>query len=64
MVEIIMAKLKKRYNLTGGGDLQWFLGMEIIGDRRKGYAALTHPLRRWWCLFLGDRRDSSAPLEA
>ena len=30
MVEVIMAKLKKRYNLTGGGDLQWFLGIKII----------------------------------
>ena len=32
MVEVIVAKLKKRYNLTGGGDLQWFLGIEIIRD--------------------------------
>ena len=40
MVEVIMAKLKKHYNLIGGGDLQWFLGMEIIQDRRKGYVAL------------------------
>ena len=32
MVEAIMAKLKKRYNLTGGGDLQWFLEIEIIRD--------------------------------
>ena len=40
MVEAIMVKLKKRYNLMGGGDLQWFLGMEIIQDRYKGYAAL------------------------
>ena len=30
MMEVIMAKLKKRYNFTGGGDLQWFLGIEII----------------------------------
>ena len=41
MVEAIVAKLKKRYNLTGGGNLQWFLGIEIIRDRRRGYAALT-----------------------
>ena len=40
MVEAIMVKLKKRYNLTGGEDLQWFLGMEIIRDRYKGYAVL------------------------
>ena len=30
IVEVIMAELKKRYNLTGGKDLQWFLGIEII----------------------------------
>ena len=41
IMEAIMAELKKRYNLTGGGDLQWFLGMEIIRDRRGGHAALT-----------------------
>ena len=35
-----MVKLKKHYNFIGGGDLQWFLGMEIIRDRRKGYVAL------------------------
>ena len=35
-----MAELKKRYNLTGGGDLQWFLGMEIIQDQYKGYVIL------------------------
>ena len=40
MVEAIMAKLKKYYNLTGNKDLQWFLGMEIIQDRYKGYIAL------------------------
>ena len=36
-----MAELKKYYNLTGGRDLQWFLGIEIIQDRYKRYAALT-----------------------
>ena len=41
MVEAIMAELKKYYNFTGGGDLQWFLGIEIIRDRCKGYVALT-----------------------
>ena len=40
IMEAIMAELKKRYNFTGGGDLQWFLGMEIIRDRYKGYVAL------------------------
>ena len=35
-----MAELKKRYDLTGGGDLQWFLGIKIIRDRHRGYAAL------------------------
>ena len=41
MVEAIMAKLKKHYNLTGGKNLQWFLGIEIIQDRRRGYVTLT-----------------------
>ena len=40
MVEVIMAELKKRYNLTGGEDLQWFLGIKIIRDRYRGYVAL------------------------
>ena len=36
-----MIKLKKRYKFTGGENLQWFLKMEIIRDRRKEYVALT-----------------------
>ena len=40
MVEVIMAELKKRYNLTGGGNLQWFLGMKIMQDRYRGCVAL------------------------
>ena len=40
-MEVIITKLKKHYNLTGGGDLQWFLGIEIIQDQRKRYAILT-----------------------
>ena len=32
MVEAIMVKLKKHYDLTGGRDLQWFLRIEIIRD--------------------------------
>ena len=36
-----MAELKKRYNLSGGKDLQWFLRMEIIRDRYKRYITLT-----------------------
>ena len=40
MVKAIMVKLKKHYNLTGGKDLQWFLRMEIIRDRRRGYVTL------------------------
>ena len=29
-------QLNTRYKLTGGGPLQWFLGMEVIRDRAKG----------------------------
>ena len=35
-----MAELKKRYNLIGGKDLQWFLGIEIIQDQYKRYVVL------------------------
>ena len=40
MVEVIMVELKKYYNLIGGENLQWFLGIEIIRDRYRGYAML------------------------
>ena len=32
ILEVIMVELKKHYDLTGGGDLQWFLGIEIVRD--------------------------------
>ena len=31
----LMSQLKRRYNLTGGEDLQWFLGIEVHRDRSK-----------------------------
>ncbi|KAE8548982.1 hypothetical protein EYB25_009365 [Talaromyces marneffei] len=31
----IMARLRKKYNITGGEDLDWFLGMRIVRDREK-----------------------------
>ena len=40
MVEVKMAELKKRYKFIGGRHLQWFLGIEIIQDRRRGYVML------------------------
>ena len=41
MMEAIIVELKKHYNFTGDGDLQWFLGIKIVRDRCKGYAVLT-----------------------
>jgi Reverse transcriptase (RNA-dependent DNA polymerase)/GAG-pre-integrase domain len=32
----LMSQLKRRYNLSGGEDLQWFLGIEVHRDRAKG----------------------------
>ena len=29
-----MRKLQTKYNIAGGDDLQWFLGIEIIRDRQ------------------------------
>lgn len=34
-IQSIMNDLQKRYKLTGGKPLQWFLGIEIIRDREK-----------------------------
>ena len=32
---MLMDQLKARYRLTGGEDIQWFIGIEIIRDRKK-----------------------------
>lgn len=34
-VQRAVADLKAHYDLTGGQDLQWFLGIEVIRDRKK-----------------------------
>jgi hypothetical protein len=34
-IQSVMENLQKRYKLTGGKPLQWFLGIEIIRDREK-----------------------------
>lgn len=34
-------RLKSKYQLTGGHDLQWFLGIEIIRDRKRGLIWLS-----------------------
>jgi hypothetical protein len=34
MAKDLIHQLKQRYKLTGGDNLQWFLGIEIIRDRR------------------------------
>jgi len=31
----LVEALKNRYSLTGGGELQWFLGIEILRDRKR-----------------------------
>lgn len=35
VAQSLIERLKARYALSGGGDLQWFLGIEIIRDRQK-----------------------------
>ena len=35
MANKLISALKKRYELTGGNELQWFLGIEVICDRPK-----------------------------
>ena len=31
----LISQLQAKYNLTGGGDLQWFLGIEILQNREE-----------------------------
>ena len=40
-VEKVVKGLKKRYQLTGGDDLQWFLGMEVTRDRLRRYSWIS-----------------------
>ena len=37
----VVAELKKKYNLSGGEDLKWFLGIEVIRDREGRYTWLS-----------------------
>ena len=36
----LVSQLQLKYTLTGGEDLQWFLGIEILRDRREAHLAL------------------------
>ena len=37
----VVIQLKQRYHLTGGGELKWFLGMEVIRERQTRQIWLT-----------------------
>jgi hypothetical protein len=37
----LVEKMKNRYNLSGGNELQWFLGIEILRDREKRHLWLS-----------------------
>ncbi|EAQ91982.1 hypothetical protein CHGG_00217 [Chaetomium globosum CBS 148.51] len=39
--KVLAAKLGQRYELSGGGGLQWFLGIEVIRDRTKRLIRLS-----------------------
>lgn len=41
LVDRISDQLKETYTLTGGESLQWFLGIEILRDRKKGLIWLS-----------------------
>ena len=34
--ENLVERIKQKFNLSGGEDLQWFLGVEVIRDRERG----------------------------
>ena len=33
LAQALVTELRERYNLTGGNELQWFLGIEVVRDR-------------------------------
>jgi hypothetical protein len=37
----LIEKLQSKYRLTGGDNLQWFLGIEVLRDRKKGFVWLS-----------------------
>lgn len=39
--QTLASQLRQRYQLTGGNDLQWFLGIEVLRDRTKGLIWLS-----------------------
>jgi Reverse transcriptase (RNA-dependent DNA polymerase) len=41
LVKNLVEKLKAKYNLTGGNELQWFLGIEVIRDRERNLIWLS-----------------------
>lgn len=45
-VEEVVQKLKSFYDLIGGDDLQWFLGIEVIRDRNAGLIWLSQSAYR------------------
>jgi hypothetical protein len=49
--------LKTRYQMTGGNDLQWFLGIEVIRDRTKGLIWLSQSSYIEKISRLAEKRD-------
>lgn len=41
IAQSLAQRLRQKYQLTGGNNLQWFLGIEIIRDREKGLIWLS-----------------------
>ncbi|XP_044720031.1 reverse transcriptase (RNA-dependent DNA polymerase) domain-containing protein [Hirsutella rhossiliensis] len=39
--QALEAQMREKYQLTGGNSLQWFLGIEILRDREKGFIWLS-----------------------
>jgi len=39
--QLLVTQLQQKYRLTGGNDLQWFLGIEVIRDRSQGLIWLS-----------------------
>ena len=60
----LMWKLQTKYNIAGGDDLQWFLGIEIIRDRQNRLIWLSQSdyLDKIANLAQGSRKWAGTPM--
>ena len=67
VLDWVVTELGKRFKLTGGGDLQWFLGVQVIRDRARRLtwlcqASAIDKLRQYSDSIDGDFPPATTPM--